>query len=164
MIEKNKIFYKSVDIAKKSKSFNKIILKKRCNSTKLKIKRNVISSFSLTQKKNWLNIEDKYKQTKNNLDFKKYIEANGIDENLNYQYLKELKENKDDDFPKEFVQYKYTLSFSKRIELSTSPKDEINIPLQAPHLSLLLIRPGREQEVHPRRDRWLWVQGSLQPP
>ena len=147
MKEKNIIFHKSLTIdkkilhpfiRKKFKEFKDITLMKRCNSTKLKIKRREIS-FNTYFKKFYSNMENKYKKTKNHCIIKKYIEMNGIDENLNYQYLKELKENKDDDFPKEFEQYKYTLSFDKRIELSTNPKDEINIPLKEYFENILLM-------------------------
>ena len=85
-------------------------------------------------KKIWANMEIKYKKTiKETLDFeelKKLVKANGVDEKLNYIYLKKLKLNNDTNFEKEFDQYKYTLSYDKRLELSNNSKDEINMSLK----------------------------------
>ena len=66
-------------------------------------------------------METKYKKTtrqpKTFEELKEFVQTNGIDAKLNYEYLKYLKQNKCKNFLEEFDQYKYTLSPDKRVEL-----------------------------------------------
>ncbi len=133
---------KSLESKKNQFSKDICIEKKRNNSAEFKIKKNDLV-YIKPFKRVWPSMEYKFKQTKKkpkNFDeHKNFIEMNGIDENSNYLYLKKLKEKRDNNFDKEFEQYKYTLSFNKRIELSKNPKDEINIPLKEYFQNILLL-------------------------
>ena len=50
-----------------------------------------------------------------------------------------LKKNDENNFLKEFEQYKYTISFQKRMKLSKSPKEEINVSLREYFQDILLL-------------------------
>lgn len=138
----DKIIPNSLESKKSQFSKDICIVKKRNNSAEIKIKKNDLI-YIKPFKKVWPSMEYKFKQTKKepkNFDeHKNFIKLNGIDEHLNYLYLKKLKEKRDSFFDKEFEQYKYTLSFTKRIELSKNPKDEINMPLKDYFQNLLLL-------------------------
>ena len=94
-------------------------------------------------KKVWISMEYKYQQTKikpgNFEELRQYIETNGIDEDLNYMYLEYLKKNEENNFLKEFEQYKYTISFKKRMKLSKTPEEEINVSLRDYFQDILLL-------------------------
>lgn len=94
-------------------------------------------------KKVWISMEYKYQQTKikpgNFEELRQYIETNGIDEDLNYMYLEYLKKNDENNFLKEFEQYKYTISFKKRMKLSKTPEEEINESLRDYFQDILLL-------------------------
>ena len=110
-----------------------IVIKKRSNSVIIhRAKKELF--FLKPYKKIWTNMETKYKKTLTEpVDFeelKQFVKVNGVVEKINYAYLKKLKLNGDKNFLKEFEQYKYTLSYDKRLELSNKPIDEINISLK----------------------------------
>ena len=118
---------------KKYQFSSDIIIKKRSNSMTINRTKNELF-YLKPYKKIWTSMETKYKKTiKEPVDFeelKKLVKENGVDERVNYIYLKELKLNNDKNFEKEFDQYKYTLSYDKRLELSNNSKDEINMSLK----------------------------------
>jgi len=138
----DKFIPNSLESKKSQFSKDIYIVKKRNNSAEIKKRKNDLV-YIKPFKKVWPSMEYKFKQTKkepkNFEELRNFIEINGIDENLNYLYLKKLKEKRDNHFDKEFEQYKYTLSFKKRIELSKNPKEEINIPLKEYFQNLLLL-------------------------
>lgn len=128
--------------SKKYQFSRDIHIKKRSNSTVISRIKNEV--FCLKPfKKVWASINDKYaktiKETEDFNELKKLVKINGIDENVNYIYLKNLKLSKDKNFEKEFEQYKYTLSFDKRFELSNKPQEEINMSLKDYFQKILLL-------------------------
>ena len=139
--------------AKKTKIVDDVYNRKRRNkSAKFTIQRNEML-YKNPIKKVWTSMEFKYQQTKikphNFEELKYYIEANGIDEDLNYMYLEHLKKNDENNFLKDFEQYKYTISFEKRMKLSKTPKEEINISLRdcLQNILLLIIKQTTKFDV-----------------
>lgn len=129
---------------KKAKFSSDIIIKRRSHSTETQLQKNKILYLN-PFKKTWKSMNKKYKETSkepNNLDIdelERKIKMNGLNENMNYIYLKKLKNNNDINYKKEFEQYKYTLSYSKRMELSNNPKNEINMNLKNYFENILLL-------------------------
>ena len=126
---------------KKVKFSQDIIAKKRSNSVRDTFKRNKVIYFEPI-KRIWKNMKIKFKKTtkqpKDFVELKEFVKKNGLDEKLNYDYLKYLKQNKNKNFLEEFEQYKYTLSPDKRIDLSENPKEEINVSLKNYFENILL--------------------------
>lgn len=127
---------------KKSQFSMDLIIKKRSNSLRVIPSKKVISNTKAINKI-FKSMNIKIQQTTQKIDnleeLSKSVKENGVNETNNYLYLKKLKENKDKNFAEEFEQYKYTLSYEKRIELSIYPKKEINMSLKQYFEEILLL-------------------------
>ena len=127
---------------KKSQLSMDLIIKKRSNSLRVIPSKKVISN-SKANNKIFKSMNMKNQQTTQKIhnleELSKSVKENGVNETNNYLYLKKLKENKDKKFAEEFEQYKYTLSYEKRIELSINPKKEINMSLKQYFEEILLL-------------------------
>lgn len=127
---------------KKSQFSMDLIIKKRSNSLRVITSQKVISNTKAINKI-FKSMNMKNQQTTQKIDnleeLSKSVKENGVNETNNYLYLKNLKESKDKNFPEEFEQYKYTLSYEKRIELSPNPKKEINMSLKQYFEEILLL-------------------------
>ena len=127
---------------KKSQFSMDLIIKKRSNSLRVIPSKKVISNTKAINKI-FKSMNMKNQQTTQEIgnfeELSKSVKENGVIETNNYLYLKKLKENKDKKFAEEFEQYKYTLSYEKRIELSIYPKKEINMSLKQYFEEILLL-------------------------
>ena len=127
---------------KKSQFSMDLIIKKRSNSLRVIPSKKVISNTKAINKI-FKSMNMKNQQTTQEIgnfeELSKSVKENGVNETNNYLYLKKLKENKDKKFAEEFEQYKYTLSYEKRIELSIYPKKEINMSLKQYFEEILLL-------------------------
>jgi len=127
---------------KKSQFSMDLIIKKRSNSLRVIPSKKVISNTKAINKI-FKSMNMKNQQTTQEIgnfeELTKSVKENGVNETNNYLYLKKLKENKDKKFAEEFEQYKYTLSYEKRIELSIYPKKEINMSLKQYFEEILLL-------------------------
>ena len=144
---------------KKSQFSKDILFQKRANSLGLKPSKKKIVNNKII-KKIWKSMKKKSQQTTQKMDnfeeLRESVKVNGVNENNNYLYLKNLKEKKDKNFSEEFEQYKYTLSFEKRIELSIYPQNEINMSLKNyfEEILMLILKKQKNFDVNKELEKF----------
>ena len=118
------------------------------------MKRSKLTNLPLNfiNKKSWKNFEEKYKEI-TNIDLNNFeqlenaVKNNGLDSNINYNYLKALKiKNKIKKFKKEFNQYKFTLSTQDRLSLSEKEKIKTNLKIYIEKLLMKILNKIKKNE------------------
>jgi hypothetical protein len=118
------------------------------------MKRSKLTNLPLNfiNKKSWKNFEEKYKEI-TNIDLNNFeqlenaVKNNGLDSNINYNYLKALKiKNKIKKFKKEFNQYKFTLSTQDRLSLSEKEKIKTNLKIYIEKLLMKILHKIKKNE------------------